>query len=225
MTNTFLKFNDFRTSQASTYRLATPIIIDEDRIMHLDGDTLTFKDLSKMYKMDLNDNYFVGFLDFLCDGIDYLGIHSERYINAGVVLINLEKIRNDNKIEDLFNFLNRNVKLLNLDQTIINYVFYPKIGIMPSEFVVFNFHDESDIRKYSKYPRTKVNITELIESLNNPTIIHFVLCWPKIWDINTEYNVGFTTCQKEKIVNVKDIIIYGKLLQIKLIIMKKYYII
>ena len=87
MNNYYIKFDNNRISQASTYRLATPIIIDEDRIMHLDGDTLTFKDLSKMYKMDLNDNYIVGFLDFLSDGVDYLGIHSERYINDGTALI------------------------------------------------------------------------------------------------------------------------------------------
>ena len=196
MTNTFLKFNDFRTSQTAFYRLATPIIIDEDRIMHLDGDTLTLKDLTKMYKIDMKDNYIFGTLDVLSDGIDKFGIKSEKFINAGVVLLNLEKIRNDNKTIDLFNLLKGSIRLRNIEQNIFNYIFYPKIGILPSEMAIWNFYDESDIRQYIKFLRTKLNVEEMVESLKNPTIIHSILCWPKIWSIKTTYTKTFTYCSQ-----------------------------
>ena len=194
MTNNFKQLYNFRISQAAAYRLASPIIIDEDRIIHLDGDTLTFKDLTKMYKLDFNTNYMIGFLDLLSEGVDYLGINSKTYINSGVILLNLEKIRNDNKTIDLFNFLNSGKKFTHQDQTIINYIFYPKIGILPSEYVIWNFYDESDIKKYLSYLRTELNITELAESLKNPTIIHLVLCTPKIWENKSIYNNLYTTC-------------------------------
>ena len=165
MTNNFKQLYNFRISQAAAYRLASPIIIDEDRIIHLDGDTLTFKDLTKMYKLDFNNNYIIGFLDLLSEGVDYLGINSKTYINSGVILLNLEKIRNDNKTIDLFNLLKGSIRLRNIEQNIFNYIFYPKIGILPSEMAIWNFYDESDIKQYNTCLRTKLNVTEMTESL------------------------------------------------------------
>ena len=87
----------------------------------------------------------------MSNGIDFLGIKSERYINSGVVLINLDKIRNDNKIYDILNMANSPKHIPYLDQSIINYVFYPKIGILPSKFGIWNFSDKKDIKIYLKY--------------------------------------------------------------------------
>ena len=198
MRNTFMKLrlNIIRIPQM--YRLVTPLIVDADRIMHLDGDTLTLKDLSKMNNISFNDNYILGYLDYMSRGIDYLGKYSRKYINSGVILINLKKIRQDNKIAYLFNFINKHRSLPNFDQAVINYVFYPKIGILKSEFVIFNFYDILDIRKYIYFLRTKVNINEILKSLKSPTIIHSVLCWPKIWSIRTKYSPIFSACRQRK---------------------------
>ena len=196
MSNSFMSLYVPTIPEPKFYRVSAPIIIDVDRIIHLDGDTLTLKDLTKMYNLDFNDNYILGFLDYLSDDIDYLGINSTKYINTGVILINLEKMRNDNKIVDLFNFINKKVKLKRWDQTILNYVLYPNIGSLSSEFVIFNFYDELDIRKYSSFLRTKVNTSEIIESLKSPTVIHSILCWPKIWDVKTIYQPSFSACDQ-----------------------------
>ena len=194
MNNNFKKFDNWRISQATAYRLATPIILDINRLIHLDGDTLTLKDLTKMYKMDMKDNYIFGTLDVLSDGIDKFGIKSEKFINAGVVLLNLEKIRNDNKTIDLFEFINSRTGIS--DQTVFNYIFYPKIGILPYEIGTWNFYDESDIRQYTTFLRTKINVTEVTEGFKNPTIIHSVLCWPKIWSVKTIYATTYTYCKQ-----------------------------
>ena len=45
-------------SIAVYYRLVTPVFVNSDRIIHLDGDTMTFKDLREMYNLDFKDNYF-----------------------------------------------------------------------------------------------------------------------------------------------------------------------
>ena len=146
--------------------------------------------------MDFNNNYVLGNLDVIRNGVDYLGINSTKYINAGAILINLVKIRNDNKVIDLFNFINKDIKLTHLDQTIINYVFYPNIGILPSEFVIWNFYDELDIRKYASLLRMKVNISEIMESLKSPTIIHAVLCLPKMWEFHSRYISENCACKQ-----------------------------
>ena len=105
----FMNRIDPRISQAAYYRLLTPIFIDLDKIIYLDGDTFVFKDLNEMYQLKFNDNYILGFLDVASDGVDYLGIKSEKYINSGVVLLNLEKIRNDKKVYELIKVTNRNI--------------------------------------------------------------------------------------------------------------------
>jgi lipopolysaccharide biosynthesis glycosyltransferase len=66
----------------------------------------------------------------MSNDIDYLGIRSEKYINSGVILFNLKKVREDriiNKIIDLIN--NKKISLHKDDQTLLNYLLYPKIGM------------------------------------------------------------------------------------------------
>ena len=120
MGNHFIHRISPRLSQATYYRLLTPIFINSERLIHLDGDTLTFSDLNEMYNLDFNDNYILGTYDILNDGIDYLGIKSEIYINAGVTLLNLKKLRDDKKVFEFLNLFESGKRLKNEDQTIIN---------------------------------------------------------------------------------------------------------
>jgi hypothetical protein len=81
MSNLFMNRYNGRFSQATYYRILSPAIIDVDRIIYLDADTLVLKDLSDMYNTELNDNYVLGTLDYIAHGIDSLGIKSEKVIN------------------------------------------------------------------------------------------------------------------------------------------------
>jgi lipopolysaccharide biosynthesis glycosyltransferase len=136
----------------------------------------------------------LGFCDVFSAGIDYLGIKSTIYINAGVALFNLEKMRKDNKTFELLNLTNSNVSLISVDQTALNFVLYPKIGRLPSKFCIFNFEDNSDLNFYLKLIRTKVPLEELKEAFNKPAIIHFQLCYPKPWFYNSLYKKEYTNC-------------------------------
>ena len=78
--------------------------------------------LKEMYNLSFNNNYILGILDYLSYGTDYLGLNSEKYINAGVLLINLEKIRKDKKYIDMLYMYKTFKKLNNNDQTIIIWV-------------------------------------------------------------------------------------------------------
>ena len=93
--------------------------------------------------------------------------------------------------------------MIHQDQTIINFILYPKIGILPSKYSIWNFNDKLDIMKYSKHLRIEININEFEMSLNDPTIIHNVLCWPKLWFSNTKYDEGLTACKKRNNCNCK----------------------
>ena len=187
MGNNYIERNNSFHTQAAYYRLIAPLLFDSDRIIHLDGDTLIFKDLNEMYNLDFNDNYVLGIYDFISDGIDYLGIKSNIYINDGVILFNLKKVREDNKIFGLIDMITRKTYLKNEDQTILNYILYPKIGRIPSKYVIINFNDKSSINIYLNYLRTKFPMKEIEEALNSPTIIHHISCAPKPWFINLTF--------------------------------------
>ena len=182
----FSEYKRNRFSETTFYRLLTPIFIPVEKVIYLDCDILNFEDLEEMYNLQLNNNYILGFLDLLSNGVDYLGLKSDKYINAGVLLINLELIRKHQKYYELLNMYNNNQKLENNDQTIINYIFYPNIGILPLKYGIFNFNSIFDIKYiYLKSIRQELNFTELIEAFNHPAIMHYVLCDPKIWNSNS----------------------------------------
>ena len=135
---------------------------------------------------------YMFFLDIASRGVDYLGVKSEKYVNSGVILLNLEKIRKDNKIYELIKVVNLKVPLPSQDQTVMNFIFYPKIGILPSQYGIWNFYNKTDIKRYVSHLRTKIDINKLEEAFKNPAIFHNVLCWPKIWSRHTHY----TFCEK-----------------------------
>ena len=194
MGNHFSNRKNFRYSEAAYYRVLCPFFIDSDRIIHLDGDTLVYQDLKEMYNLEFDNNYILGMYDFLSYGVDYLGLKSNIYINAGIILLNLEKIRKDNKSLELIDMVNSKVELRNVDQSLFNYLFYPKIGRLPSKYAIFNFFDKSDIEVYLKNLRTKVPIEEIEEAIKNPTVVHNTLCYPKLWSIDAAYQTMYTNC-------------------------------
>ena len=194
MGNLFENRKNYRYSEAAYYRLVTPVFINADRLIHLDGDTLTFSDLNEMYNLDFNDNYILGIYDILADGVDYLGLRSEIYINSGTILLNLKKLRDDNKIIEFMNLTDSNKQLNNVDQTVFNYVLHPKIGRLSSKYAMFNYEEKSDLLLYISRLRTKISLEEMEEAVKNPTIIHYVICWPKVWSAHAVSQTWVSTC-------------------------------
>ena len=189
MGDTFIKFKNQKFSQVTYYRLLSPIFIPLKRIIYLDSDTLIFHDLYEMFQLPFKDNYVLGFLDIFSGAVDYLGLKSEKYINAGIILINLEKIRKDRKHYELLYMALNHKNLKHHDQTIINYVLYPNIGILPCKYGIFNYPTLFDIKYiYLKNIRQNIDLTELKEAIKDPTIMHFVLCYPKVWFENSKFN-------------------------------------
>ena len=79
---------------ASFYRsIIAELIKNVDKIIYLDGDTLTFSDLSEMYQLNMNNLYFRGVREVLLPG--------NKSICAGVMLMNLKLIR-ENHVFDTF---------------------------------------------------------------------------------------------------------------------------
>jgi lipopolysaccharide biosynthesis glycosyltransferase len=81
---------------ASFYRsIVAELIKNIDKIIYLDGDTLTYGDLSEMYQLNMDNFYFRGVREILPRGVE-AKIDRSRFICAGVMLMNLKLMRKDN---------------------------------------------------------------------------------------------------------------------------------
>ena len=177
ITDNFLFKNAKVTSIIPTpsyYRLILSDLLPHiEKIIYLDGDILSFVDLKEMYIIDMENLYFRGFLDILNDPFNP---KSDIYICAGVLLINLEELRKDDMVNKMHKFMLKNEKNLYFqDQTIINAVGYPKLGILPAKFGIFDFKSlkalYGETRRYRyKYKYSKI---ELKNAYYNPKILHF----------------------------------------------------
>jgi len=162
-----------RISIPTYYRLLAEHYVssDIDKCIYLDVDTCVCSDISELFKIDLSNNYLGGVIEPpiakpASIRAKELNLPScEKYINAGVLLINLNLIRKD-RLTKKFLEMSQN-KYPNQDQDILNIACYGKIKIIPCKFNasprnLFNTKSEA---VYSK--------TEIEEAKNNPVVIHY----------------------------------------------------
>ena len=191
-------FNNLKKWRRSTptvyYKLLIPYIFpDFERIIFFDSDTLIFKDLSEMFNLPFNNNYVLGYPFHTPWIIRIKKKHPKIYINAGVLLMNLNKIRNDNKDFELFQYsLNHSRKLLFLEQDAINIIFYKKIGLLPLRYGIYLYGNITEYKKEYAYKLyIKLNIKELEKAIEEPSVLHLCCCNPKVWYKKTKHENHF----------------------------------
>jgi lipopolysaccharide biosynthesis glycosyltransferase len=86
-----------RFSKYTLYRLMMGEFLPEtvERILYIDTDAIVNKNLEEFYYMDMGENLLIGVAD---NGVEKLKLQSgfapeDKYINAGVSLLNLKRIR------------------------------------------------------------------------------------------------------------------------------------
>lgn len=137
-------------SVATFYRLLIPEVLkDEEKCLFLDGDIIVNMDLRNLYLQDIDDYYIAGVRDgdFLYnpDGaiahFKEFGFHNfNTYVNAGVMVYNLTKIREDN-LQSLF-LKSMETFYSYMDQDILNKVCDGKIKLLSMQYNYFNRHKE-----------------------------------------------------------------------------------
>ena len=146
-------------------------------MIHLDGDTIVFKDLWEMYNLPFKNNYLLAQRTRLHIFKDKIVTNYQ--INAGVILFNVEKIREENKDFEILYFLFKNKFT---EQEALNYAAPPQIGYLPFKYGIWFMGNITLFKKYMEYSVTEsINITELKEALIEPTIVHVLLCYRKHW--------------------------------------------
>ena len=168
------------TIAISSYaRLFLPSILPTDitQVLYLDCDIVLADNIALFWNTDLQDNYIAGVLDSLPnnDAKQNVGIPADApYVNAGVLLINLELWRKDNLQRRFIDFLfAHNGQVHHHDQGIINAVCNGKVRIVhPRYNCTSNYYSHP----YKLLQRTNTpfySYQEFMEATAHPAILHF----------------------------------------------------
>lgn len=120
------------------YRLLIPELIPEyDKVIYSDVDVIFRTDLSSVYGMEMGDSYVAGTYDIDMnigkDGIKHIdeteGLVSGEYIQAGFIMLNAKKMREDTLQPKLLEFAKRQFKFQ--DQDILNIACAGNTKILP----------------------------------------------------------------------------------------------
>ncbi len=135
-------------TKATMYRLLLPQLLKEEQCIYLDCDTIILSDISKIVEeKNIENSYLAGVIDKkMCKLSEYtqkIDIQSmDTYINVGVLVMNLKKLRDDKMVEVFLQESERGY--LFSDQDILNKVCYGKIEILPSKYNSFSISKKKE---------------------------------------------------------------------------------
>ena len=127
------------------YRLLLPdILLDVDECIYLDSDTLICDDIADLFSYDISNCYLAAVVDSDISKVPYNNMGNldlEKYFNAGVLVLNLAKLRNDNKVEEFLSSIDMNWQLN--DQDILNKSCLGKVIFLEGKYNRFSYSAES----------------------------------------------------------------------------------
>lgn len=209
-------FNDVKisTSHISSITfsrlLIADIFKDLDKAIYLDDDVIVCEDLAIFYRYSLDSNYIGGIkapgyyypLEWRDEKLNELQIPAmDQYINAGVLLMNLKQIRNDNLIDKFIELSRNNYR--SEDQDILNVACYGRIKTLP-----FRFNAQTKYLFPGSEERYKLDLVvprdEIEDAIKKPTIIHFankVKPWQdnSVWMSDMWLDYAYLSTYKDKI--------------------------
>lgn len=162
--------------------MSTLLPNDIDKVIYLDCDSLIVDSYKELWKLDISNHYCAGVLDGINTAVkEYLGFKKEEtYINAGFLLVNLRKWREDNIEEKFIEFMVKNQnRFYQHDQGVINNVFKNNIMIVEPKYnlqIYFQTLDYDLARKFTCMTTEYYNKEVVDECRENPVFLHF--CGP-----------------------------------------------
>ena len=152
------------------FRYLIPILKPElERILYLDCDTIILRPLNVLYNMDCENNYIVAVEDAWFKELNpmYTKYNIDKPFNAGVLLINNKKWKEDNISTKLFNAtpLLQN-DILYEDQDVLNYLFKDKV-----KFVDISYNLQTFSLATEKFEGNSTR--EIQHYIFEPVIVHY----------------------------------------------------
>lgn len=170
------KINVGRYGMASLYRLVLDRVLPNElkKIIYLDCDLLVLGNIAELWDIDLKNSVaaaVVNLSDKPAKEIKEVKFLSSDYFNSGVLVINMDRWREEDVSNKVFKSVVKNNLIFNyLDQSSLNLVLHKHWLKLP---VKWNM--ESDIYAYknSKKEHRFHTADSINNALNSPGIIHF----------------------------------------------------
>lgn len=141
-------------SMMTLYRVAyAKIFPDLDMILSLDNDTIVNQNISELWDLDMSNYYLAGVRD-----TPQLNEHG-LYINGGVVMHNLKKIREDKKDDEAIKMIN-SIKYSYSEQDVLNTLYKNQILELPTEY--------NSATPFMNYDKNKRKILHYVADRNYP---------------------------------------------------------
>ena len=166
-------------------RLFLPKFLPEEkRILYIDADTIIMDSLTPLYECNLEDNEVIaGIKD--CVGAKHkknIGLKEDDfYINSGVILFDLEKMRSRNIVQIFVDFIEKYAgqKIPYADQGIINATLKEQIKALPLKYNAVSMIYAETYENMMELKNSQAFYTkeECIEAKLQPVIVHFTSCF------------------------------------------------
>lgn len=175
-------------TKTAMYRLLIPDYLSQyDRCLYLDGDIYVKGDIIELLEQNIEDNYMGGVLALFGEKpLNRIAtrLNMDRktpYINSGVLLLNLCKLRKDNMLEVFKRTLDSDISqsFIMQDQDLINKCCNGKIKLLAPRY-------NMPVRSYAETKDAisflyKNDVKSAWEDYDNPFIVHYAGEWLKPW--------------------------------------------
>ena len=157
--------------------LASVLPNDVNRVIYLDGDTIIRGNIRPLYETDLNDSLVGGIIDPTAS-LEYkrrTGIaNDEPYINAGVLVIPLDRWRKE-KLEEHFveHLRMHNGSVFLFDQGLVNAVCAGRKKLITPQYDLMTNYIAYPYKFLKKYNAPFYSKSIVQAAIDNPVIIHF----------------------------------------------------
>ncbi|MFC4183701.1 glycosyltransferase family 8 protein [Saccharococcus thermophilus] len=159
------------------YRLAAHqfLPLHLDRVLYLDPDIVAINPIDELYDMDFEGNMFIAAehthstkVTNLFNKLRLKTPNAKGYFNTGVMMMNLEMMRKEVRMEDIYQFIRENrFKLVLPDQDVLNGLYWDKIK--PVDGYRYNY----DARYYDMIQLLPNPKHDLYWILENTIFIHY----------------------------------------------------
>ncbi len=171
------------TTQATYYRLDLPDLLPQtDICLYLDCDLLVTSDILSLFSIDMSDSLLAGVkaaayyhpVEGQANKANLLGIDAlDQYVNAGVLLMNLELMRERGLTERFRSLIEKNFN--SQDQDILNAACYGSIRIMGPSFNLMSKYHPNSPGSFKDDPCIALAWTkeEWEDAVAHPVIVHY----------------------------------------------------
>ena len=156
-------------SRETYYRyLLADLLKDIDTILYLDCDTIILNDISEITTINMEDFYIAGVRDYSEQAFKKR-LSLNQYCNAGVMLFNLKKIREENLVKQMIEYTTNHADSIPFqDQDVINIIFQKGTKVLDGKWNV-------QLAYYDKYNDITDNYLKFTGK-----ILHYI-CEQKPW--------------------------------------------